>query len=233
MIPVLSLLLVVFLSILVTKVATIILTQTGLSKESAKFQARSAFTGVGFTTNESEKVVNHPVRRRVLLNLMLVGNAGVITAVATLILGFMEVSEDSAFQGFIRLFLLFLGLLLLFALTQSRWLDLQFSRLVNWLLLRYTTLNVKDYANLLQLSEDYRIAEADIFENSPLANQTLQALELRKQGIVLLGIRRGTEYIGVPHGDTELKSGDHIIFYGRNERIQATQKWFRGEELTN
>lgn len=230
MIPVLSLLLVVFLSILVTKVATIILTQTGLSKESAKFQARSAFTGVGFTTTESEKVVNHPVRRRVLLALMLIGNAGVITAVASLILGFIEVGETGAFQGTLRLIFLFSGLLLLFVLTQSRWLDLQFSRFVNWLLQRYTTLNVKDYASLLQLSEDYRIAEADIFEKSRLAGQTLQDLQLRKQGIVLLGIRRGADYIGVPNGDTQLEQGDHVIFYGRDDHIQATRKWFRGKE---
>jgi len=230
MIPVLSLLLVVFLSILVTKVATIILTQTGLSKESAKFQARSAFTGVGFTTTESEKVVNHPVRRRVLLALMLIGNAGVITAVASLILGFIEVGETGPFKGTLRLVFLFSGLLLLFFLTQSRWLDLQFSRLVNWLLQRYTTLNVKDYASLLQLSEDYRIAEADIFEKSRLAGKTLENLQLRKQGIVLLGIRRGTDYIGVPNGDTQLEHGDHVIFYGRNGDIQATRQWFRGNE---
>ena len=67
MIAIFSLLLVLVLSLLITRIATIALTYTGLSRQSAKFQARSAFTGVGFTTSESEKVVNHPVRRRVLL----------------------------------------------------------------------------------------------------------------------------------------------------------------------
>jgi Trk-type K+ transport system membrane component len=86
MISVISLLVVLTLSILVTRIATVALTHTGLSQESAKFQARSAFTGVGFTTNESEKVVNHPLRRRILLLLMLLGNAGVVTAVSSLIL---------------------------------------------------------------------------------------------------------------------------------------------------
>jgi len=55
MLSIISLLMVLTLSILVTRIATVVLTHTGLARESAKFQARSAFTGVGFTTTESEK----------------------------------------------------------------------------------------------------------------------------------------------------------------------------------
>ena len=51
------------LSLFVTQLATIALTYTGLSLEAARFQARSAFTGTGFTTSEAENVVDHPVRR--------------------------------------------------------------------------------------------------------------------------------------------------------------------------
>lgn len=96
MLSVITLLVVLTLSILVTRVATVALTHTGLSKESAKFQARSAFTGVGFTTDESEKVVNHPVRRRILLVLMLLGNAGIVTAVSSLIVSFINVDRSSS-----------------------------------------------------------------------------------------------------------------------------------------
>jgi len=39
------------LSLLITRIATIALSVTGLSRETARFQARSAFTGVGFTTD--------------------------------------------------------------------------------------------------------------------------------------------------------------------------------------
>ena len=62
MLSIISLLVVLTLSIVVTRVATVALTYTGLSRESARFQARSAFTGVGFTTSESEKAVKeaHP-----------------------------------------------------------------------------------------------------------------------------------------------------------------------------
>ncbi|TWT47604.1 hypothetical protein [Botrimarina hoheduenensis] len=74
MIGVLSLLVALTLSLLITRVAAMALMFTGLSREAAKFQARSAFTGVGYTTQESERTVNHPVRRRIIMALMLMGN---------------------------------------------------------------------------------------------------------------------------------------------------------------
>lgn len=64
-----SLLLVVAVSLLATRVATVILVATGMSRAVARFQARSALTGAGFTTSESEAMVNHPVRRRVVMAL--------------------------------------------------------------------------------------------------------------------------------------------------------------------
>ncbi len=84
MTAILTLLIVLALSLVVTRVATVALTATGLSREAARFQARSAFSGAGFTTKESESVVRHPVRRRIIMWLMLAGNAGIAAAMATL-----------------------------------------------------------------------------------------------------------------------------------------------------
>lgn len=65
LIGVVALITILTLSLLITRVATIALTMAGLSEDTACFQARSAFTGTGFTTKESEEeVINHPVRRR-------------------------------------------------------------------------------------------------------------------------------------------------------------------------
>ena len=49
---------------------------TGLAQNVATFQCISALSGTGFTTSESEKIVNYPVRRRILIVLMLFGNSG-------------------------------------------------------------------------------------------------------------------------------------------------------------
>lgn len=47
-----SLIIIFALSLLITKIASEALVHTGLSKQSARFQARSAYTGVGFTTSD-------------------------------------------------------------------------------------------------------------------------------------------------------------------------------------
>jgi hypothetical protein len=47
MLAIISLLVVLTVSILITRIATVALTRIGLSREAACFQARSAFTGVG------------------------------------------------------------------------------------------------------------------------------------------------------------------------------------------
>src|SRR5699024_8673920 len=88
MIAAISLVIIVFLTITINRIATMMLIHTGLSQEMVRFQARSAFTGSGFTTTETESVMNHPVRRKIIFSLMLMGNAGLVTVVSSLVLAF-------------------------------------------------------------------------------------------------------------------------------------------------
>ncbi len=90
MIAVVSVLLVLTISVLVIRVASVALVHTGMGREAARFQARSAFTGASFTTSEAESVVSHPVRRRIVAWLMLAGNVGIVTAMSSLLLSFVD-----------------------------------------------------------------------------------------------------------------------------------------------
>jgi hypothetical protein len=72
------------LSLVITRLATVSLNLTGLSWETAKFQARSAFTGTGFTTSESETIMNHPVRRKIIMGLMVARSAGLVSIIISL-----------------------------------------------------------------------------------------------------------------------------------------------------
>lgn len=214
MFSILSLLTIVLLSILILRVATTALSLTGLSTETARFQARSAFTGAGFTTNESEGVVNHPVRRRIILQLMLLGNAGIVSAVSSLILTFVTPTESNSVV--LKIALLVGGLLLMWLAVSSPWMDRHLSQWINKALVRYTELDVTDYASLMQLSGEYRIVELGIEPNDWLAKKTLAEARLRKEGIVVLGVRRKDgSYLGVPHGETKILPYDTLIAYGR------------------
>jgi len=189
MIAILSLLVIVIFSLVIVRVATIALSLTGLSHQLARFQARSAFTGSGFTTNESEKVMQHPVRRRIIMLLMLLGNAGLITAISSLILSFMSTREATGITSTVwfRLTLLAAGLIGLWIIAHSQWVDRRLSQLITWALKRWTNLEVQDYAELLHLSGDYAVAELVVEADDWLANRTLIELKLTDEGVLVPG----------------------------------------------
>ena len=219
MISIVTLLIVLTLSILLTRIATVALTHTGLSRESAKFQARSAFTGVGFTTNESEKVVNHPIRRRILLMLMLLGNAGIVTAVSTLIVSFVNLNQSDSLLW--QIGLLFTGLLILWSLASSRWVDRHLSNIISTLLNKYSTISVQDFSKLLHLAGEYQVNELQVRRHDWLADKTIAELGLRDEGVIVLGITRsdGT-YLGAPDGETRILLNDVLILYARASVMQ-------------
>ncbi len=224
MIAAISLLIVLSVSIFITRVATAALTHTGLSREAARFQARSAFTGVGFTTNEAEKVVNHPVRRRILMLLMLLGNAGIVTVISSMILTFVG-RDDSEPNYLLRAGLLIGGIALLWTAAYSRWLDRHLHRLIRWTLARFTDLDVRDYANLLHLGGDYGVMELHVERDDWMADQTLVDLRLRDEGVLVLGIQPANgEYVGAPTRNTRIVPGDTVVLYGRDKNLKSLDR---------
>jgi hypothetical protein len=85
-----SLIVIIALSMLVVRVGAVASTMIGLSREIASMQALSAYSRVGFTTEEAEETVAYPARRRVIKNLMRLGNVGLVTSVTSLVLSFTE-----------------------------------------------------------------------------------------------------------------------------------------------
>ncbi|MGI8632733.1 MAG: TrkA C-terminal domain-containing protein [Solirubrobacterales bacterium] len=225
MLALISVFAVVLLSLLITRVATVALTMTGLSREAARFQARSALSGTGFTTNEAESVVNHPVRRRIILTLMLVGSAGLVTAIASLIVSFGGISTE---QRAIRGLLLVGGLFVLWMIARSKWFDRYLSSLIARLL-REQGIESRDYATLLALAGEYEVAELRVRPGDWIANRTLRELRLHDEGIVVLGIHRTDgSYLGIPKGDTLILAEDTLMLYGREEQVMELDHRNRG-----
>jgi len=231
MIAAISLFVIISISALITKIAAIALMHTGLSTEAAKFQARSAYTGTGFTSQESEKVINHPVRRKVIYILMLVGNAGIVTTISSLMLTFLIPDNNNSLLY--SIIFIIVGLSALWWAIQSDVVNKWLAKVIDKALTKYTDIDVKDYAAILHLSGEYQISELKVRKDSWLANKTLEELELRKEGINLLGIEReGEEYIGSPNGKTLVKINDVITMYGRDEMFKSLderERNFRGE----
>ena len=211
-----SLLVIVLIGLLITRVATSALVATGLSSEYARFQSRSAFTGVGFTTNEAEAVVSHPVRRRIVMALMLLGNAGIASVMAGILLGFQGSDATDATQ---RVMVLAGGLVLIWGLASSSRIDRQLRRLLTAILARFTDLEVRDYARLLRVTGDYVVDELAVTHDDWLCDRTLRELGLREEGVLVLGIVRRGSYLGTPQPETRVAARDVLLLYGRQDVI--------------
>lgn len=218
MIGLVSLFVVIITSLLITRIATVMLTLTGLSRASAQFQARSAFSGVGFTTSESEAVVSHPVRRRIIMTLVLLGNAGVVTVLGSLLLSFGDV--DAPGEAGVRLGLLAGGLFVLWLGARSRLADRLLSRMIERALRRFTDLDTRDYVDLLRLSNNWVVAELVVGPDDWVCDVPLHELDLPEEGVVVLGIERTDgRWVGAPSGKTALHAGDLVLVYGTQDAI--------------
>ncbi len=222
-------LLVVFSSIIIVRIGTVALQMTGLSREVAAFQAQSAFSGVGFTTSESEYVVSHPVRRRIIRILMLLGSAGITSAMASLILTYIG---RTATQMVWNTIWLLLGLLGLYLFSRSKMIDRAMSRIIAWALNRWTKIKILDYEQVLGLSRGYSISILRVRQGSWLEGRSLSELKLDEEGVLVLGVFRNTKkgeiYIGAPRGDLILKAGDRVICYGPEDTLETLPERLKG-----
>lgn len=213
MIAIATLLAVITMTLIVNRVGAIALTATGLSTEVAHFQARSALTGVGFSTTESELVVTHPMRRRIVLGLMLVGNAGLVTIIATVVVGFAGQGDEGDVPA--KIATLIGGLFLILLAARSRIIDRFLSKVISAALRRFTRLEVRDYVQLLDLASNYAVAEVGVEADSWVAEHELADLHLPAEGVLVLGIRRTDgSFIGAPRGHTRVHEHDTLILYG-------------------
>ncbi|MFW6170650.1 MAG: TrkA C-terminal domain-containing protein, partial [Planctomycetota bacterium] len=95
--------------------------------------------------------------------------------------------------------------------------------------LRHTSLDLRDYANLLNLSEGFTVAEIPVRSRDWLAGKRLWEANLLGEGVVVLAIRRENgDYVGVPTGNDLICAGDLLVVYGQDQRVDSIQKRERG-----
>ena len=219
MIPVASLLFTLGMSLLVTRIGSVALMLTGMSREVARFQSRSAYSGCGYTTREAEQSLAHPVRRQIIMTLMLFGHLGVATVAGTIVVSFTLTSQQKNVGQLVAIFCS--GLLALLLIAQSKWIEDKMNIVIQWALKKWTKLDTRDYVSLLQLTTDYAVTELNVGPNDWLASKTLIDLRLPEEGVLVLGIkRREGEYVGAPHASTEVRAYDSVVLYGPIDRIR-------------
>ncbi|MGI9239406.1 MAG: TrkA C-terminal domain-containing protein [Verrucomicrobiales bacterium] len=215
---ILALFIIASVSLIVVRVGATALMMTGISWDSASFQSYSAFFGVGFTTREAEMVVNHPLRRRIIRDLILAGNIGLTTALATLIVTFVQ-SDDTS-QTINSLGLIGAGIIVLILLSKLGFLKRLLDRLIRHSLERAGVVHALDYELLLRVEAGYCISEIDVLPDSPVAGKSLAESRPADMGVVILSIQRddGT-FTGAPGAQDRIVATDVITAYGHESDL--------------
>jgi uncharacterized protein with PhoU and TrkA domain len=89
------------------------------------------------------------------------------------------------------------------------------TQMIRAALTKWTRLEVRDYARLLELDRGYAVAEIEVGPEDWICNHKLSELNLTQEGILVLGVRRAAgNYVGAPYGRTEILLKDVLTCYG-------------------
>lgn len=217
-----ALVVIVLLALLVVRIGTNALLLTGMSLPASRFQAASAFFGVGFTTAEAEMVVNHPVRRRIILHLIVAGNVGLTSAAATLVMSFMQNSEQGVGHVFFWVAVLAVGVMAVGWVFKLPLVSEPFDRMMRLSLEKAGLSQAVDFELLLKLRDGFAVCDFLLEQDHPWADKQLKATRPSDVGVVVLNLERsdGT-FIGAPDKDIFLKAGDTVTVYGTEAAVHA------------
>lgn len=219
MTAIVTLIFIALFSLLAIKVATIALMMTGLSFDTASFQSYSAFFGVGFTTREAELVVNHPVRRRIIRDLILVGNIGLTSALATMVATFVQ--GNNLFESMTIILAAIAIAIMISYIGRLRWFRKTLDQLIAYSLNRVGLVRALDYELLLRVDHGYVVSEYLIETGNPLVGKMLRESRPWDSGVVLLAIRRNDALLpGIPGPSDVVEVGDVLVIYGKEEHTK-------------
>jgi len=215
-------------SVLVIRIGGVALQQTGLPVDVARFQALSVFTGCGFTTTESESIVNYPVRRKIALGLMVIGNIGLVGMLSTIVVSFVGADGDST-TVIKQMIWLAGGVAVILVCLFNKRIDDAMCRMIGAGLQRYTPIGDLGYTRVLQMKDGWSISHHTITPESLKTIQTtnwIDSFEFRFLGIESEEGMRHT----VPDEPEGYVLGDRLVLFGSEEAHNRFAKAFaRGE----
>ena len=202
--------------IIIVRAGAVALILTGISSEKAHFQALSAFTGTGFTTNESERAVKSKIRRRIISFLIIFGNGGLITLFVTATTTFSLSNKDFIFE---KAIFLAAGIILLYFLMKFSPLKNKIDNIIAYFIEKNNLF--EDDATIeekLHIDDGYIVERIILKENSKLMDKTVLQVNQGLDNKLIIGIERYDTWIAFPQNDTILALHDIVVVYGKAKR---------------
>jgi hypothetical protein len=212
--------LVILASILVVRAGAIALRMTGLDDTTARFQAMSAFTRAGFTTRESELVMGHTQRRRIITWLIVLGNAGIVAVIVT---GTSSLTTSSDYRLAINIGALILGIYILSKLARHTGLTSRWEKFVERTLVRWRLFgSAPSVEHLLRFGEGYGIVRVPVPHLEGATDETLRRTGFYGTLFIVLGVEQQGQWIPRPPADLELVGGEVLTLFGNLTDIERT-----------
>ena len=213
--------LVIAISAFVVKIATIALKMTGLDEKRAYFQALSAFTGTGFTTKDSEFMLENDTRRKIVIVLMILGNAGLVTVITTLVI---SLGRGNILPVIGNAGLVLLLIFVLFKLLTHKGITKVLNDKIESKLEKRPPFQKRPVVEVVHIAKNYGIAEVSIKENCSDLGKTLNDSSFRENDILILAIERENTVIPTPKATDRININDTLICYGNLSNIEKIIK---------
>ncbi|MFA6636374.1 MAG: TrkA C-terminal domain-containing protein [Candidatus Omnitrophota bacterium] len=200
----------IIVSVTVVRIGAIAFQLTGVEWSVAKFQSLSCFSGTGYTTKEAELISGHPQRRRIASILMVLGNAGVVTLIATFantlqtesfVPNFIPALRNIIPQGlmpWVDILIIIAFLYLIYKLFTRSTLSLRFTDFARARMIKKEMVSRVTFEELSLSTGGYGVSSIEVRTNSPMLNKTLVESGLRQRDITILAIERKGEMIPNP-----------------------------------
>lgn len=199
---------------LITEISAIALKLTGLDIHTSRFQALSALTGTGFTTKETELIMQHKNRRYIIMFLMIIGPIGFIGILSTILL------TSSRYLALPQTFMLLLLTLAMFRFTRSKKMMVFLHRIIEKQLKKRRYPRKIVFDKVLELGKECGVAELKIDKNSAYKDKTLEQTGIKSKGFIVLAIERGDQFLTVPKGSDKILIEDVLVVFGNISKLE-------------
>lgn len=199
---------------LVIEVSVTLFKLTGLENTVARFQVISMLTGTGFTTDESNSIIDHPVRRKISMFLILFGVfslAVIISSISTMLSDDLRIKELSIIMAILMLIIIIVKMPFIYNRLSNK----MHSEMHN-----HYNLWEHPIKEVLFLEDDDVVMKLDINKDSELINQNAGEVISRGIDINILFIKSGEAKIRKKLSKHELKLGDKLFLYGNKKEIE-------------
>lgn len=206
----------VLLFLIVVEVFSILLKLTGLHHKKARFQVISLLTSTGFSTKESEQIVQHPTRRKIASMIMIFGYASSVTLVSFVI----KILEKDARSISILVVIFAIMVVVLYLLSKIEIIDkieayLEDNIRTNSLWLKFD----ENEQEIISRNKGYGIVEIYLKEGHKIIDKSIEECKLTSIEIQILCIDKNGELVKFPTKEYVFAVKDRITVYGNLKNI--------------